>query len=911
MRCSRIAAALALPLVAAANSDQRRQNTALARNSTAPIPGGFIVEYVAGRTFTREGKAASGDITVLKTFDSDIFRGASISAGTHNLHTLLQLAEVANVWPNTIVALPPVEEPQSLSEDATASEYSAHSSTGVNKLHERGIFGEGVTVGIVDTGTDYTHPALGGGLGSGFKVAKGHDFVGNGYWPDSGEKAPDDDPLDQQGHGTHVAGILAGKTDTWSGVAPAATIYSYKVFSLADTTDQATLIESFLAAYGDGVDIVTASIGRTDGWSSNAWAEVASRIVEEGVVVTIAAGNSGAAGTFFPSSGSSGKNVLAVASVSSPFVAASPFNATFSLDGFVNTTVAGYLPSTSYFPDTIVDWPIVPLNFNTSEPAEACLPYPNGTQRLEGVIPLVRRGTCTFATKQTNLQAIGAEYILFYNTEAALTTPYTENYDSLIALVSAEAGAAIIETVKAGGNVTADFSINPENVVGLNDPAGGRPSIFTSWGALYDLQIKPDIAAPGGAVYSTYLNNTFAILSGTSMACPYVAGVAALYISVHGGRSVHGKRFAKSLHNRIIASGKALPWSDGTETNFGYAASVAQVGNGILDAFKIVNYTTSLEFEKFALNDTAHFSGYHTVAVTNTGTKPVTYSFTSEAAAGVEILGFYPLPPVTQYDPHLKSFSELTPSIKEVGINFPSAFTLQAGQSKTVTVDFNNPDTLGWNASVLPVYSGKVIIRGDNGEQLSIPYLGLGANLNQEMAPIYRPTYPFSVSGQRALDITAKSSYVARRLPQIYSKMKWGAKEVRWDIFDAGWSEQDWVYPPVVGVKGYVGPAAGWTGAGKVNWFDPALYDPEDTYTYPVMGVFRNAETQDAYHEYWWFGKLGNGSQIDLGNYTMRFATLEPFGNPAVADDWSVFETPEISVLGKYERKPNATLAGG
>ncbi|KAG4433243.1 hypothetical protein IFR05_011266 [Cadophora sp. M221] len=59
------------------------------------------------------------------------------------------------------------------------------------------------------------------------------------------------------------------------------------------------------------------------------------------------------------------------------------------------------------------------------------------------------------------------------------------------------------------------------------------------------------------------------------MACPYVAGVAALYISVHAGRKVHGKGFANTLAKRLISSGTSLPRSDGTATNYGYTASVA------------------------------------------------------------------------------------------------------------------------------------------------------------------------------------------------------------------------------------------------------------------------------------------------------------------------------------------------
>ena len=94
------------------------------------------------------------------------------------------------------------------------------------------------------------------------------------------------------GHGTHVAGIVAGKTEWFTGVAPDATIMSYKVFAAYDSTDEDTLIDAFLMAYNDGADIITSSIGGPSGFSDGPWALVASRLVGQGVVVTIAAGNS-------------------------------------------------------------------------------------------------------------------------------------------------------------------------------------------------------------------------------------------------------------------------------------------------------------------------------------------------------------------------------------------------------------------------------------------------------------------------------------------------------------------------------------------------------------------------------------------------------------------------------------------
>lgn len=69
-----------------------------------------------------------------------------------------------------------------------------------------GYYGEGVQIGIIDTGIDYQHPTLGGGFGPGFKVAGGYDFVGDKYGKGNNPPVPDNDPLDLcAGHGTHVS----------------------------------------------------------------------------------------------------------------------------------------------------------------------------------------------------------------------------------------------------------------------------------------------------------------------------------------------------------------------------------------------------------------------------------------------------------------------------------------------------------------------------------------------------------------------------------------------------------------------------------------------------------------------------------------------------------------------------------
>ncbi|KAK2022798.1 subtilase [Colletotrichum zoysiae] len=893
--------ALALHLGGAAALGPRQESASNAGDAKGFVAKSFIIEYAPGTSarLRRQNVASTDGIKVVKEFASDVFSGASIETDTFTIDTLQALPDVLNVWVNQQVKLDPIEPMAAAPEDAPT--YTTHNATGVSKLHALGIFGEGVKVGVVDTGIWYKHPALGGGFGPGFKVAGGFDLVGDGEYPASGPKAPDDDIIDHQGHGTHVSGIIAGKTDSWVGVAPSATLYGYKVFSQAESTDTATLIEAFLAAYNDGVDIITASIGGPSGWSTDAWAEVASRLVDEGIVVTISAGNSGANGAFYGSSGSSGKNVIAVASVETEVFPAIPFEATF---GGSNTTRVGYLPSAGYFPPTVVDYPIVALNTDTSATADGCTPYPAGSPDLTGKIPLVRRGTCTFQVKQENLAALGAEYILIYNNDSPMTTPGTSNTDTMIALITAETGASFINAIKANISVTADFSVNPEIPIALDYPAGNRPNTFTSWGLLNDNQLKPDIAAPGGNIFSTYLDGEYAILSGTSMACPYVAGVAALYISQHGGRSVQGKGFARALSRRIISSGYALPWSDGSATDYGYTAPPTQVGTGQIDAFKVLQYGTQLEFDKIQLNDTRYFSRYHDVTVTNNGKSDVTYKFSVQPNAGVDALAWIPATGGLPGTKRLKTFTQLAPKTYTPEISLPRDFTLKPGETKTVSVNFNNPDNLGWNATGLPLYGGKVIVQGSNGELLSVPYAGVGADLRNTLGGVHEAGWPQSVSTVNDTPIADKATYSfdlsieAQDFPKILQKLIWGTRQTRYDIFEASWTERQWVYPPVVGQNGYVGTAASWVGAGQVQTFDPAQNDPNDTFNYPLTDVERDAA--GSYHEHWWFGKLGNGSQIAPGEYQIRFASLRPFGDPTHADNWDVYKTPKITITGKY-----------
>ncbi|KAH6688447.1 subtilase [Plectosphaerella plurivora] len=898
---------------------------ALSRKAGDKIPSalaakGYIIEYSRHAIRRRQEELAdTPGIAVLRTFESDIFSGMSIETELLDADELAALPEVLNVWPNKLISLDASRDaplattvPTTFTEDAsTNNSYrdpnaANHNITGVSRLHELGIFGKGVKIGVIDSGIAYDHSALGGGIGEGFKVAGGWDFVGDGNYP-SDPAAPDANPYDRDGHGTHVAGIIAGKNEYWTGVAPEATLYAYKVFGAPGSfSSTEAILEAFLRSYEDGMDIISVSIYAANGWG-DAVSVLGNRLVDEGLVVVMIAGNRGEDGPFTSDSLSVGRNILSVASVEAPTYSVPPFEVALTLPGasVANVTRFAYFPGSNFFPATIKDWPVIALNLDTTVSDDACAPLPAGTTPdLSQAVVLVRRGGCTFIVKQTNLQAAGAKYVLLYSDDRpAIFTSNTLDPERL-GMITAEAGAAIIAVLAAGGSVTADFSVDPRAFEVVEVPNGGTPSQMTTWGGVNDLEFKPDIAAPGSNIYSTYVNNGYATLSGTSMACPYVSGIAALWISVHGGRDINGKGFARQLRQRILTSGASVAWSTGPLVDKTFKAPTAQIGNGIIDAWKVLQYQTRLEFESFALNDTQYFRRDHDVTIFNEGNETVTYTWGIKHGAGVEALGYLPSIGVTGFAKRLKSYVELEPLVLEIKVSLPQPLTLEPGQSRMVTASFSNPDTLGWNASTLPMYGGKVILTGDNGEQLSIPFFGVGADVRREVSPVIHEGYPILSTGPDDTPITSNTSISfnlgAQEFVRLVTRHAWGTRQLRWDIFEAAWTEGQWQYPPTVGENGYIGPVACWNLGQQGIPFDPAVHDANATFTMPEFNQGRNSEVGAQQNSWAWFGKLGNGSQIENGRYLLRFALLKPFGIPEASGDWEIFMSPEFAVTGRY-----------
>jgi subtilisin family serine protease len=216
--------------------------------------------------------------------EHQLFKGASFKlADIHDnettIGTIQSMAMVNKIWPVMLYNRPAtltstvggatIKSP-AMRKRAVGDDYATHVMTGVDKLHAQGYTGEGIYIGLVDTGVDYNHPALGGGIGPGYKIVAGTDLVGDAY-DGTNIPVPDSDPMDCYGHGTLVSGIIGADPNpfNFTGVAPNATLAMWKVLGCSGLVSNDILIQAVNMAYEAGVDLITSSIGGSSGWTES------------------------------------------------------------------------------------------------------------------------------------------------------------------------------------------------------------------------------------------------------------------------------------------------------------------------------------------------------------------------------------------------------------------------------------------------------------------------------------------------------------------------------------------------------------------------------------------------------------------------------------------------------------------
>lgn len=240
------------------------------------------------------------------------------------------------------------------------------------------------------------------------------------------------------------------------------------------------------------------------------------------MIVVAAIGNDGAHGLFQTSAPSVGKNVISVASFDNAVFKGRGLK--ISIDGVdfdrdVPLTYAEGKAPAADFAGEVVSGATTPLDTDPIKVDDGCSAYPDNF--FDGKAAILRRGVCAFNDKVANAVKANASAILFVNNaEGALTVNVGAAAVPYFGIQRRD-GNKIFQAL--ANNQTVSFRLSSPEDTYFPNPTGATISAFSSWGLGPDLDIKPDIGAPGGLIFSTYPLKLggYATLSGTSMAVSY------------------------------------------------------------------------------------------------------------------------------------------------------------------------------------------------------------------------------------------------------------------------------------------------------------------------------------------------------------------------------------------------------
>ncbi|MFN7960444.1 MAG: S8 family serine peptidase [Thermoanaerobaculia bacterium] len=482
------------------------------------------------------------------------------------------------------------------------------------------VQGEGLRIGIIDTGIDYQHANFGGtglltdyqandrtiitdGFFPSAKVVGGTDFAGDAY-TGSNAPVPDPDPMDCNGHGSHVAGTAAGfgvnsdgttYTGTYGpgtpfaslrigpGTAPRASLYALRVFGCGGSTGLTSLAIDWAvdpngdSDFSDHLDVINMSLGSAYGGANTSTAISSENAALAGVIVVASAGNSGDNFFIVGSPASSGRSV-AVANSGDDGVAGSVLvvNSPAVIAGNYSALPAAFTPAPPAPSGQTAN--IVLVNDGSGTTSDGCqTPFVNAAA-VAGNIALIDRGVCGFINKVDNARingAIGAIVVNNVPGDPNLVLMGGSGFTITIpsVFISFNDGATI--KAQLAGTVNATLAAATLADV-LNSSSSRGPRRASS-----PIRLKPDLSAPGTSITSTQSgvtcptaavgcitpnasgfipDNQTLTISGTSMAAPHMAGILALLRQLHPDWSIEElKALAMNgaLHDLTLGSNGA------------------------------------------------------------------------------------------------------------------------------------------------------------------------------------------------------------------------------------------------------------------------------------------------------------------------------------------------------------------
>ncbi|KAJ3361332.1 hypothetical protein GGF31_002259 [Allomyces arbusculus] len=594
-------------------------------------PAAALAEHASFTAFLAQSGLDEG-VAVQRKF-AHVFNGAAIEVASDEMvETLAAAPNVKAVFPVVTYQLDP-QEVVAGRKGASPQLVYANNMTRVAQVHaDLGLTGKGVKVGVIDTGIDYLHPAFWvpgkqctQWKGDGCRVVDGKDFVGDAYDANDplSRPSPSASPMDCNSHGTHVAGIIGGKDSLITGVALDVTFYAARIFGCSRTTATDIILDAIEHAYLAGCHVVNLSIGQGSTFASYPDARAIDKLATHGLLAAASQGNAGKLGVFQTQSPASARNALAVGSVDNTFV---------NLPSMLVNGVAGVDPI-PYILDTGVKmpWPkTVPLAIKLSPlaSADACSTLPPDT--FKGAVALLRRGPCTFLAQAQTALAAGATGVLFYNDqfgpilEVNLGVP---DFPVPVAYLTGYHGMILAQTLASSPTATITIT---DTLIPVANPTGGQLSEFSGWGPGAQLELKPDLSAPGGFILSSVplRMGAYTYMSGTSMAAPMLAGAMALYVEQHGRRKATFDTVRTAFLNTAVPvtmPGSAAPWP------------IYKQGAGIVDVMAALTTSVSISPAKLELGASVAPGDVKRarLRVTNMGRAAVTYELQHVQAPSV------------------------------------------------------------------------------------------------------------------------------------------------------------------------------------------------------------------------------------------------------------------------------------
>lgn len=890
--------------------------------ATATIDKTFIVELapasgLSGRSLSPHKafhkRAEALEYSVRHEFNSpDVYLGLSLavtSAGTNEevkaqlsaIPGVLSVSQVQRTYlpvTNNVSADPflSFSEPAPLQSTNSASSADLLSSLqmgGVDKLHDLGIKGKGIKIGIVDTGVDYRHPALGGGFGPGHKIAGGYSYIS-----DNGTSINSPDPLTTcygGGHGTHVSGIIGMNSVSPGfdivGVAPEATLYMYKALDCLGQGGSDQMLAAMLQAQIDGVHLVSMSVGlgpqSIAGDTVDPIADVTKKLTDAGIAVIVAAANDAGPGKYsaflydeqWPSTEPSAIGVGATANKDFPVVYSAvdskgstiKYASVWPIDLPEGADV--FMVSNGCDTDAWITALEVVTDVNNTVFA-----FNIGDGTTEGQLC---QGLHVAGWKSASQQPV---YLMGYNT--ANPDPFWNVYDVpsqgyfgddiQYTNVNVDDGVTLAANYdSAGGYGKYKLKFPSKSFQSVAQVTGGYMDYYSDFGPTWHTyNLKPQIAAPAGHTLSTWPLGSlggYAILSGTSMATPYVSGSFALI------KSQFPKATIQQILDLIQTTATPLPWIYDTSI----ITTPAQQGAGQINVYNAIFSKSTVSPGQLLISDVTHtVYGTANITITNPSLLPKTYTLSHQGAG---------------YTDYFLQYEEEQQVAKYGSATFKtSKVTILPGKSETVLFQISPPSDV--NPNLQPVFGGFIKVVSDS-ETFHVPYIGPPYSL-YNAAYLSISTSDPSLPGVYTLNATTGSNIYDTGFAEMNPSLGWGhaaptlqfTTEMRIDVLPAKTAikAEYYGFDPKASVPAYQAPSV--TPTSKIFGFPSfgtLVRTDASTWKWPASyqnTLYDTVVTAD------------DGSSFTIGNGDVRLyvSVLRAGGTSGVQADYETWLGPII-----------------